>query len=96
MGVRVSVVGLGSALTEVGWRDASVQTLVRVMGMVAGVVELGMTVVGWFVAGFFINSSESMQVKMSTMKNIVSDGFVEFGGTRVVIVVVVVVMIMRS
>jgi len=88
----VSVVGLGSALAEVGWRDASMQTLVRVMGMVASLVELGMTVVGWFVAGFFINGSESMQVKVSTMKNIVSDGFFGFGGTRVVVVV----MMMRS
>lgn len=55
--------------------------------MVAGLVELGMTVVGWFVAGLIVDCFESMQLKMGAVKKIVSDGLFRFGGTRVVVVV---------
>jgi hypothetical protein len=65
------------------------------MGMVAGLVELEMTVVGWFVAGLIINAFESMQLKMGAVKDIVSDGLFGFGGTRVVVVVVMMMLMLE-
>jgi hypothetical protein len=56
----VYVLGLGSTKMEVGRRLASMQMMVGVMRVVAGLVELQMALFGWFVNGSVINGFELM------------------------------------